>query len=129
MRFARINFIGVIMGGTALFGVNGFAPPTGRVRVSSTLSMAALPSPEESSKALSEYMAKSHEEKLRAVREVEMKKNEEIEVSILATSWSLSFSCGYARVGRPDHPCYNSFHISTSVFIVSHYILSYSVVS
>ena len=42
------------------------------------LFMVELPSAEESAKALSDYMAKSHEEKLRAVREVEQKKEEEI---------------------------------------------------
>ncbi len=33
-----------------------------------------------SAQAMSDYMAKSHEEKLRAVREMEQKKNSEIEV-------------------------------------------------
>ena len=42
------------------------------------LFMVELPSAEKSAKALSDYMAKSHEEKLRAVREVEQKKEEEI---------------------------------------------------
>jgi hypothetical protein len=46
----------------------------------STTRCMALPTPEESAKALSEYMAKSHEEKLRAVKEVEDKKAAEIKV-------------------------------------------------
>jgi hypothetical protein len=41
-----------------------------------------LPSPEESAKQLTEYMAKSHEEKLRAVREAEQKKEAEIQVRV-----------------------------------------------
>lgn len=39
----------------------------------------ALPTAEESAKALSDYMAKSHESKLKAVKEVEDKKNAEIQ--------------------------------------------------
>ena len=39
-----------------------------------------LPTPEESAKALSDYMAKSHENKLNAIKEVEDKKNAEIQV-------------------------------------------------
>lgn len=39
----------------------------------------ALPTAEESAKALSDYMAKSHESKLKAVKEVEDKKNDEIQ--------------------------------------------------
>lgn len=48
----------------------------------SGLYMAALPSSEESAKALSDYMAKSHEDKLRAVKAAEDKKNAEIQVSL-----------------------------------------------
>ena len=40
----------------------------------------ALPTAEESAKALSDYMAKSHEDKLRAVKDAESKKNAEIQV-------------------------------------------------
>jgi len=40
----------------------------------------ALPTAEESAKALSDYMAKSHEDKLRAVKDAEAKKNAEIQV-------------------------------------------------
>jgi hypothetical protein len=36
---------------------------------------------EASAQALSDYMAKSHEEKLRAIKDVEAKKNAEIDVS------------------------------------------------
>ena len=44
--------------------------------------MASVPSAEESAKALSDYMAKSHEDKLRAVKAAEDKKNSEIQVSL-----------------------------------------------
>lgn len=40
----------------------------------------ALPTPEESAKALSDYMAKSHEDKVRAIKDLEDKKNTEIKV-------------------------------------------------
>lgn len=42
----------------------------------------ALPTAEESAKALSDYMAKSHEDKLRAVKDAETKKNAEIQVRV-----------------------------------------------
>ena len=54
------------------------APPS--VSDDSTI-LFALPSAEESAKALSDYMAKSHEDKLRAVKDAESKKNAEIQVS------------------------------------------------
>ena len=44
--------------------------------------MVTLPTAEESAKALSEYMAKAHEDKLRAVKEAEAKSKERIEVSL-----------------------------------------------
>lgn len=43
----------------------------------------AVPTPEESAKALSDYMAKSHEEKLKAVKAVEQAKESEIKVRFL----------------------------------------------
>lgn len=48
---------------------------------SSTSSLNALPSPSESAKALTDYMAKAHEEKLKALKELEKKKDSEIKVS------------------------------------------------
>lgn len=42
--------------------------------------LSALPTPEESAKALSDYMAKAHEEKLRAVKEAEAKRDAEVQV-------------------------------------------------
>ena len=41
---------------------------------------ASLPNPEESARVLTEYMAKAHEEKLKAVKAAEEKKQAEIEV-------------------------------------------------
>eukprot|EP00978_Attheya_sp_CCMP212_P001783 scaffold3673_cov44-Attheya_sp.AAC.1 len=52
--------------------------PQKQMPSSSTTRCMALPTPEESAQALSNYMAKSHEEKLRAVKEVEDKKAAEI---------------------------------------------------
>ena len=40
----------------------------------------AAPSSEDSAKAFTEYMAKSHEEKLKALKDLEEKKNNDIEV-------------------------------------------------
>jgi hypothetical protein len=57
---------------------NAFAPTLSACRVGSLELRAA---DEASAQALSDYMAKSHEEKLRAIKEVEAKKNTEIEVS------------------------------------------------
>ena len=47
------------------------------------MALMAIPTPEESAKALSEYMAKSHVEKLKAVKIAEEKKNAEIEASFV----------------------------------------------
>jgi len=44
----------------------------------SSLALNALPTPEESAKALTAYMAKAHEEKIKALRNLEEKKNGEI---------------------------------------------------
>jgi len=51
---------------------------TTRSSSSSSSSSTTLPSPEESAQALTEFMAKAHEEKLRAVREAENKYKAEI---------------------------------------------------
>ena len=57
---------------------NAFAPSAGsNTRAIGGLGMAA------DAQALSDYMAKSHEEKLRAIKEVEDKKNLEITVSLI----------------------------------------------
>lgn len=57
---------------------NAFAPSAGSTRAIGGLGMAA------DAQALSDYMAKSHEEKLRAIKEVEDKKNTEIAVSFIS---------------------------------------------
>ena len=54
------------------------APPS--VSAGDSTILYALPTAEESAKALSDYMAKSHEDKLRAVKDAETKKNAEIQV-------------------------------------------------
>ena len=54
------------------------APPS--VSADDSTILYALPTAEESAKALSDYMAKSHEDKLRAVKDAETKKNAEIQV-------------------------------------------------
>ncbi|KAL3810742.1 hypothetical protein ACHAXA_008555 [Cyclostephanos tholiformis] len=51
-------------------------------------------------RAMSEYMARSHEEKLRAIKEVEMKKNAEIE-ALRAELDSLKSSSALAAVAAP----------------------------
>jgi hypothetical protein len=48
------------------------------------VSLMALTPPPANSKALTDYMAKSHEEKLRAVKEAEERKNAEIQVCLLS---------------------------------------------
>lgn len=63
---------------------SAFVSPSSTRKIISTVTIAtlhALPSPEESAKALSDYMAKAHEEKLKAIKDAEAKKQTEIEVS------------------------------------------------
>lgn len=45
-----------------------------------TQAWATLPTPEESAKALTDYMAKAHEEKIKQIKLVEAKKDAEIKV-------------------------------------------------
>ena len=54
---------------------HAFSPPMGSQRKG-----VAMHAAETTAQALSDYMAKSHEEKLRAMKEVEDKKNAEIQV-------------------------------------------------
>ena len=61
----------------ARFSTTADAAPT----VSSSTSVSAtLPSPEESAQALQDYMVKAHEDKARAVREIEEKSRARIKV-------------------------------------------------
>eukprot|EP00547_Thalassionema_nitzschioides_P002374 CAMPEP_0194198924 /NCGR_PEP_ID=MMETSP0156-20130528/129_1 /TAXON_ID=33649 /ORGANISM="Thalassionema nitzschioides, Strain L26-B" /LENGTH=305 /DNA_ID=CAMNT_0038923753 /DNA_START=30 /DNA_END=947 /DNA_ORIENTATION=+ len=60
--------------------VQSFCTSTRRVTGRNTpFALHAIPSAEESAKALSDYMAKSHEEKLKAVKTVEKQKESEIQ--------------------------------------------------
>jgi len=65
-------------------GVTGFLVPysSSDIRIGTTsassLYLSSLPSPEESAKAMQEYMAKAHEEKLRALKDLGDKKDTEI---------------------------------------------------
>ena len=74
-----ILVLGVVSTSNAFLPASPSAP---RVVVTSTTGthLAALPSPEESAKALTDYMAKAHEEKLKAVKAAEDAKNAEIQV-------------------------------------------------
>lgn len=49
--------------------------------MTSTTALTATPSAEDSARALTNYMAKAHEEKLRALKALELKKDAEIKVS------------------------------------------------
>jgi hypothetical protein len=51
--------------------------------MTSTLKLTAVPSAEESAQALTNYMAKAHEEKLKALKALELKKDAEIKVSYI----------------------------------------------
>jgi hypothetical protein len=57
-----------------------FMPASSGQRMSTTARWMSAPSPEESAKALQDYMSKSHEEKLKAVKAAEQKSQAEIEV-------------------------------------------------
>lgn len=59
--------------------VRAFPTPVMLGRTATPLVSAKLPSPEESAAALTEYMAKAHEERLRAVAECERQFRSEIE--------------------------------------------------
>ena len=67
---------------TLLVTANAFAPSTVNLIIRTVGPLNAL-SDDVSVQALSDYMAKSHEEKLRAIKEVENKKNAEIAVSCI----------------------------------------------
>jgi hypothetical protein len=70
----------------------GFVVPQNqKMPFSTTTRCMALPTPEESAQALSNYMAKSHEEKLRAVKEVEAKTGAEIKVRTFFHSLSYTY--------------------------------------
>lgn len=51
-----------------------------KVSLQQTALLVSLPSPDESAKAFTDYMTKSHEDKLKAIKAVEDKKNAEIKV-------------------------------------------------
>lgn len=61
-----------------LFSSSALNPLSVSVKKTAPLSAKSLPSPEESARALSEYMAKAHEDKLRAVAQCEKKYQAEI---------------------------------------------------
>lgn len=63
------------------------SPHTGVINVRSNTSLNAIPTAEESAKALTEYMAKSHQEKLKALKTMEDQKNAEIKVRDVMTIW------------------------------------------
>ena len=71
------------------------SPNTGTISVRSTssTSLNAIPSPEESAKALTEYMAKSHQEKLKALKTMEDQKNAEIKVCDLTENNNIVCLC------------------------------------
>ena len=77
MKTSTAGFIVAFVAATLDIG-HAFSPPpsakAARVALLATVDDAAA-------KAMSDYMAKSHEEKLRAIKEVESKKNAEIDVS------------------------------------------------
>jgi len=60
---------------------DAFIPSNIAFSSGSSLAAAPLPSPENSAKALTDYMVKAHEEKLKLVKEIEMKKDSELKVS------------------------------------------------
>ena len=53
-----------------------------------------------SAQALSDYMAKSHEEKLKAVRDVEDKKNSQIQVSAYINKWPFIVDAPFLSLAR-----------------------------
>lgn len=81
----------LVVAATALMAilgtVNGFVgTTTARQSLVTSRHMA-----EESAQAMTDYLAKSHEEKIRAIKEIETKKNAEIEVS--PNKWLVMMGC------------------------------------
>jgi hypothetical protein len=71
-----------VLASLLLSTTTGFAPTRKSNTAQSTTRLhATLPTPEESAKALTDYMAKAHEAKLAAVKQAEAKKQAEIDVS------------------------------------------------
>lgn len=75
-----ILVLGVVSTSNAFLPASPSAPRVVVTSTTTTRLAAALPSPEESAKALTDYMAKAHEEKLKAVKAAEDAKNAEIQV-------------------------------------------------
>jgi hypothetical protein len=74
MRVSSASLVAILL--SALDNVHAFAPAP---LAKSSVAVRAVD--EDSAQVLSEYMAKSHVEKLKAIKEVEAKKNAEIDVS------------------------------------------------
>ncbi|KAL9181692.1 hypothetical protein ACHAXT_012035 [Thalassiosira profunda] len=87
-----------------LAGCGAFAPPA--VASSRPFSRLSAAADDASANALSDYMAKSHEEKLRAVKDAEDKKNAEIE-ALKAEIQQLQSSSGLATTAAPAAPLAN----------------------
>lgn len=79
------------------FAPSSAAPAAGRRTAPASASRPLRAVDEADARALSDYLSKSHEERLRAVREVEERKNAEIEVNAHATRRE----CGTVRSLRP----------------------------
>jgi len=87
MKTSAAGFIVAFVAATLDIG-HAFSPPPSangaRFALLATVDDAAA-------KAMSDYMAKSHEEKLRAIKEVESKKNAEIDVSSIHATFPLLY--------------------------------------
>ena len=91
MKFQFIaSFLMMQMSSSAAFA---FAPNSIKTTTARSVRLNAVPTPEESAQALTSYMAKAHEAKIEALKDLENKKNAEIK--------ALKESVGSAPVAAP----------------------------
>ena len=89
----------LILSNTQYNEVNAFAPSSGSSTLKSSSMRQATHSPEEAAKAMTDYMAKSHEEKLKAIQQATAQKDAEIKVSFV-----------YAPVRTASEPFFTHFY-------------------
>ena len=98
MKFQFIaSFLMMQMSSSAAFA---FAPNSIKTTTARSVRLNAVPTPEESAQALTSYMAKAHEAKIEALKDLENKKNAENSQA----ETNLSTNC----MGLVMSPCFNS---------------------
>mmetsp|Transcript_10205 Transcript_10205/g.14872 ORF Transcript_10205/g.14872 Transcript_10205/m.14872 type:complete len:89 (-) Transcript_10205:818-1084(-) len=81
-KILNFLFISTLCRGASAFLSSPAVPHFSSVRQPTKPLNAKLPTPEESAQVLTDYMAKAHEDKLRAVAEAETKSKDKIQVGV-----------------------------------------------